>query len=474
MSIARDGDGRSGRLGTTAAVVLLCGWFAFLALAGLDHQGYRRLADDFREGRVRFPAEVVRLVRAYPADDGDIRRAWAYSRAALGLSYPSFYVRPVAAWEEAFARGEDASPDQWPEVTPGHALRPWRDYLVEYPPGYFLSALPLALIAQTPDQYRKLFVIEMAICALLSLWLADRMRRRAAPGAQSVWRWGALTVPLMGLIVTHRTDALVLLGLTVLVWAAANDRPGWGGAITGLLFATKGVPAIAAAVLLLPWVRARKWSAVASWCATAVASALVVILPAVAVGGAGLLDAARYQTARPLQVESTAAAALGLLRLLAPGVAAPVQSHGATAVVGPWAEAAAGLSLTLLVLGWIFVHWQASRRSSAPASAASSAMLVLVLWMVLGKIFSPQFFVWVLALALLAGSLAGGRALLALAFICALGQVVYPGSHESLRELAPWACAVVLVRNAALTAWTVYVWRRAGAVQERGFQPAPR
>ena len=95
-------------------------------------------------------------------------------------------------------------------------------------------------------------------------------------------------------------------------------------------------------------------------------------------------------------------------------------------------------------------------------------MLVLVLWIVLGKIFSPQFFVWVLALALLAGSLAGGRALLALAFICALSQVVYPGSHESLRELAPWACALVLVRNAALAGWTAYVWRRAGAALEQG------
>src|SRR5262249_57252528 len=88
-----------------AVLLLFLGWVAFLAFGGLDRAEYVRLGEDFRAGRLRWPADAIRVLRAYPADDGDIRRAWAYARATLGRSYSSFYVRTAAQRQAALTAG---------------------------------------------------------------------------------------------------------------------------------------------------------------------------------------------------------------------------------------------------------------------------------------------------------------------------------------------------------------------------------
>jgi hypothetical protein len=204
---------------------------------------------------------------------------------------------------------------------------------------------------------------------------------------------------------------------------------------------------------MLPRIAARRWTEVGRWALAGLATGAVLFLPVLALAGPALLEAVRYQSERPVQVESTAAALLGLIRVVVPAVGDPVQSHGATGVVGPGAVPLADACQLLLVLGLGAVAWRA-RRASTAGALALVAMAPLVLWMTLGRVFSPQFLVWVLPLAALAGALRGRRALAAFAIVCALNQAVYPGAYESLKDLAPWACALVLVRNVALLGWT--------------------
>ena len=450
------------RTGDALALLLLSAWFAFLAFGGLSRVEVVRLAEDFHAGRLRFPADAVRVIRAYPADDGDIRRAFAYARAALGRPYSTFYVRTAAAWREAFARGDLGQPESWPEATPPAPLVPWRDFLVEYPPGFFLAAFPPALLARTAEGYRALFVLEMAAFTLAGLWIAERLRRRATgAAAPSAFRWGALFVWLAGLIVTHRTDALVLLELTALVWALADERWALAGAFTALLVWTKGVPALAGVFLMLPVVVAERWADIRRWAVAALAAGLVLFLPVWLLAGPGLLEAVRYQAERPVQVESTAAALLGLLRTVAPAVGGPVESHGSTGVEGPGVAPLLLATELLLAVGWIGLARRLSTPRLSIGAMAAAAMASLVLWMTLGRVFSPQFLVWVLPLAALVGALHGRRALLLFAGICILHQAVYPGAYASLKDLAPWACALVLARNLGLLAWTLNVLAQA-------------
>src|SRR5262249_51684136 len=116
-----------------AVLLLLLGWVAFLAFGGLDRAEYVRLGEDLRAGRLQWPADAIRVLRAYPSDDGDIRRAWAYARATLGRSYSSFYVRTAAEWQAAFARGELRNPQGRAGVNPRPPPPPRGDLLAGAP-----------------------------------------------------------------------------------------------------------------------------------------------------------------------------------------------------------------------------------------------------------------------------------------------------------------------------------------------------
>src|SRR6516225_30129 len=120
------------------------GWLLWVAVAfalygaGLPRERYRAVERAFNTGH--WPG-VVDAVRAYVTNDGDVRRYFAYAQAARGRPYQSYYVRSAEAWRRAFAAHEPYRPDEWPTVTPAHPLVPYRDYLVEYPPGFFAVAL---------------------------------------------------------------------------------------------------------------------------------------------------------------------------------------------------------------------------------------------------------------------------------------------------------------------------------------------
>jgi hypothetical protein len=85
--------------------------------------------------------------------------------------------------------------------------------------------------------------------------------------------------------------------------------------------------------------------------------------------------------------------------------------------------------------------------------------VALVAYMVLGKVFSPQYLTWLLPAGVLA-SLAAGRTEQRL-FVAAMiaTQVIYPLLYLTA---LPWTAsplfgAVVLVRNGLLGAWPVRV-----------------
>jgi hypothetical protein len=333
---------------------------------------------------------------------------------------------------------------------------PWRDFLVEYPPGYFLAALPPALFTSSPDTYRGLFVVEMGLCLVGALYVCERLRRQLLPQGPSVLVWGAAAIPLLGLVCTSRTDALVALLIAVMLWAALQARPVAGGVATALAIATKGVPALIVPVLLASDLRRRRSATALIYCATAAMALAAIVIGWVACAGTGLLAAVRYHLERPLEVESTAAALVGLLQQ---GQVHPVFTYGSVGVAGGWSSAVGSASSVLLAVSLLLTFAAVFRRPS-PERTIAGTVLVLVLFMVLGRVFSAQFFDWILAPALLAGALAGRRALIALLVVCALSQIVYPGAHEALRLVDPRACALVLTRNVALAVWSIAIFHR--------------
>jgi uncharacterized membrane protein len=336
---------------------------------------------------------------------------------------------------------------------------PYRDFLVEYPPAFFLWTLPPALVADSVDGYRLAFTLWMALLATAALLVCARLSRRPAFARADgrIVGWMAATVFALGVVATHRYDASVALLLCIAAWAALERRPIALGVALGLAAATKATPLLAAPPLALWLVRERRWRELAIAAVAAMATALAVIAPFVAIAGRAVFAAAQYHVLRPLQIESTAAA---LVMLAAPASLAVVQSYGSVNLLGApaeWARAAAGpVALATIAASFVLVAWrQARARSDEDRERLLIAGMLapLIAFMLTAKLFSPQYLVWLLPLATLLSVARDDASRWVWLGVCVASQIIYPAAYPSLMHLDRWICWLLLARNLALGAW---------------------
>jgi hypothetical protein len=455
----------SGKIGWPLWLAVVFGLF----LAGLPRERYRAVERSFSQGHL---PGLVDAARAYVTNDGDVRRFFAYAQAARGRPYQSYYVRTAEAWRQAFAAGEPYRPDESPTVTPAHPLVPYRDYLVEYPPGFFAVALPPAWLAHdSPDAYVRLFEALMAALLTAAFVLTAVTLRRLGAGAAlasgPTLAWAALATLLLGVVATHRYDAAVALAMVIALSALAARRPIVVGLALGIAIALKTTPVLAFPIVAMHALRERRPRDLVATTLTLTVTVALIFLPAVAAAGPRLFESFRYHADRPVQIESSWGAALGLVHALAPAWVVVEKSFGSTNVAGRLGPLASRLCtlVTLSGLGAVYMlTWrrlaaastedearlrEARARIALEATAATFAVLIA-----LGKICSPQYLVWILPLGLGLSLGAPRRARLAvLLALVALTQLVYPVMYGRLEALRPGACALVLLRNGALLAW---------------------
>lgn len=473
---------------------------------GGGHYDCIRINQTYYDGTLWENKETVLAgMRCHFTDDGDLRRYYSYTNALLGWPYFGYYVRGWEDWQREFATGQPAPIDDGPLRTPEQPLRPYRDYLVEYPPGFFLFTLLPALLVPPGDHgdlFRVLFCTEMALLLAGATWLCGRMRRllpggAAVSGMSWLWLTGAAGALLLGTVATHRFDPVVSALLCAIAWAALSARPGLAGGLLAAAVAIKGVPLLvtpiwAVYVLLRPQASHQPADRSGFWRALAAALLVGGSFTAATLFFYGLtpFDSLRYHSLRPLQLESTFAALLGLAQAIWPGTIAHVNSYGSSNLI-PVGDVLVGLdaalrrlSSPLLLLGAMAVYAVTGLRLRALAQRGSLAAMgewalrgqaaVLVVYMVMGKVFSPQYLVWLLPLGLFL-SLRAGIALTGL-FLVILGltQLVFPGLYGALQSLKPWAFAVLLSRNSLLLGWAVLLLARPLPGGSRALRPRSR
>jgi hypothetical protein len=447
-------------------------WLAWTLVVGVlynscaGHAETMQLVWELEHGDVRpSPATALRVLRAYGNDDFDVIHYLAYADATLGRPYQRYHVRPLADWRKG---QDDPSLAEAPREPTPRALVPYRDFLVEYPPGFFLAALPPALVTATPDSYALLFSLEMGLCLTVALLAARRLLRRwpAPPGAPDgqLVLWAAACALALGTIIVRRYDALVSITLCVSLWATVARRPLLAGASLGVAAAAKLLPVVVwPVVALYLWREGRRRELARLTAAAAVAGA-VIVGPALALAGGALADSLTYHSARPLELESTAGGLLSLLDGLAPDWVADDYSFGSSNVVGPAAAVPLALATVLPLLGVVAVlalTWRALRRSADDDAPGRERLLVvgslaaLVVIFVTGKVFSPQYLTWLLPLGLAASLAQPDRARWLLFSAFALTQVIFPIAYNVLQlaHAEPPLGALVVARNGLLALW---------------------
>jgi glycosyl transferase family 87 len=370
--------------------------------------------------------------------------ALALFLSAWGLLHIGFYTRDQVVDTPIYQRYGDAIAD---------GQVPYRDFALEYPPGALPVFVLPSLAAGEDDRegYERAFEVLMCLCG--AGLLAAMVGVLDGLGATSLRAAGALAfaalAPLaLGSVVLTRFDfwpaALSVGALALLVCG----RPRLGLAVLGLAVVTKIYPAV-----LLPLFVAYVWRLQGRRAALVTlgvfATVVVTIaLPFAVLGPDGFASSIGRQVSRPLQIESLGSSFL-LVAHQVLGLAITMRSgRGSQNLAGTGPDVLAVLTSVLqaaaVIAIWVwFARGPAQRERLIRASAAA-----LCAFVTFGKVFSPQFLIWLVPFVPLVRGRRGLAASAVLAAALVVTQTWFPFRYWDLAlQFDPAASWLVFARD---------------------------
>ncbi len=320
---------------------------------------------------------------------------------------------------------------------PLHLLPP------EYP---LLTILPFSLALVVPPQwYQVAFAICMALVAGVMYFVLKRYRARSAAMAFAAY----LVIGSWALAET-RFD-LITAGLTLgAVLLAARARWKWAFALLALGTLLKFYPVILIPPLLIAqqlqskskWNSWQRWQGLgvfAAICAGVTAFSLILNV-------VDTLSPFRYFFSRPIQLESSPATLVWLGSFLG----YPIQyvfTFQSNNVLSPLASKISILSTVCLVAALLYTFWLQWR---GKIDIFMSSLLTLLIVIAAGKVFSPQYLIWVAPLVAYVGK-SNWKWLISWGSVALLTTIIFPFIYNSLAEILQFYFFVV-ARDALMVA----------------------
>ena len=378
----------------------------------------------------------------------------------------------------------------------------YRDFDFEYPPlAWWLSALPrLAESERYPKEnvtfeemirfrtnyfhafHVELFLIDLA-CFALMFGIGRQLSRRAEwllPTAYSV-----MTIAQPQLIFDSLDLALCAFFLAASFCWLRSIGPGraaarWALAAYALLGLGVGLKIFP--VFFAPFWLLADWRAATKkqWFARAAVFALAAGAPFAlyyAIAGPGVFTLFKYHAERGIQFESP----WGSLMMLDSRFGRPcaaVHSHGSFDLVGygdgAFKAAASLLSIAMPGVLWIWAAWKKIDRRAA-LDAAIACLLAAV---AVSRVYSPQYALWYLPLAMIGGvGLFAGRWPAWLVFTVLAATIlgasawIWPDHFQELSRLEQPAVAVALARSACFVGLALLLASHFARLPRGGQQP---
>ena len=325
---------------------------------------------------------------------------------------------------------------------------PYLDFGFEYPP---LAAIALWLagaFGRDPASIEWTFGVLMALCLVAGQQLAARL---AGPGRERLtvaWLLVATPVLVGAAVRTHFDPLPIALALGGLL-ALAHERRDLGFLLLGLGAMTKLFPGLLALIAVVWLVGRGQWRAAVRGGAIFAAVVIAISLP---FAGAGYADLFQFHLDRPVQIESTPATVLFALGgSEVTGTNLRPDRFKSNGLDGGHAGAVESLFAVLLVLALGAVVLLAARRRD-PRHMVLCGFAALLAFVTLGKVFSPQYVIWLAPFAALAW-VWGARAVAVLvAAAIVLTHVEFPSRYFDLINGKMDVVVIVAVRNARLLA----------------------
>jgi hypothetical protein len=304
-------------------------------------------------------------------------------------------VAQVGFWDHrSGANFEDVNIyKSWAELIALHHVLP-TEATWQYPPG----AAFLFLIPRVAWDYEQSFVALMLIfelSGLISLVCLARRERREA----GIWIW-LLGLPLLARFPVLRFD-LVPTVIAMAALVVMHRRPNWFGALVGLGAMVKVWPIL---LLFSEWNRRRL---LRSLLVAAGVCAIVFLLAAALWGHETAFFS--NQGARGLQVESVSATPWALRQMVTGEIPHTEVLYGTNQIAsGPAETVSDALEAVTVLLGLAMVAWwllrdraiRSGRTELCDDAVGRDFAFASVLWfIVVSRVLSPQYLIWLVGLA---------------------------------------------------------------------------
>lgn len=349
-------------------------------------------------------------------------------------------------------------------VDDGHV--PYRDFQLEYPP---LALVPI-LVAFYPsdavggffDGFEFVFALETYLLALASGLLAWSIVGRILPDAgenERRWRMVAYVAsyPLIGQIVTTRLDLLptaLTIGALAL-WLRRTERAEYGAwLLLAAGVATKLSPIVVAPLFALDAWRRRSFRSAVLGGLSFLASIALFFTPGYLASPDGFIRAFTYHSERGLQVETIYATVVLWGSRLAGSEVQIVHAFGAFEVVS---SATGGLrtfstlaqigALGVVYLAFLLTTRHVRDTCRLDRLLVLGSLLALAAFIGFGKVFSPQYLIWLIPLVVLVPGVIGRWAIGVFLLTLVWTQILFPYGYIALLDKTVAGIVVLTYRN---------------------------
>jgi hypothetical protein len=301
---------------------------------------------------------------------------------------------------------------------------PFRNLPYEYP---LLSVIPfsLGLIAPTA-WYQVAFAIWMLLFAAVIFFVLSKTRSTGAAIAFAFYlvlgNWGSAAARF------DLVPAALILGSVIL---AARLKWKWAFALLALATMFKFFPVVLVIPFLISqqkqysekWYSWHRWSALGVYCGICVVATLLSL----SLNIADTINPFIYFFNRPIQVESTPATLLWLGKFLGYPISI-IQTYGSVNILSSLSQGVSLLSLLCLVVGLLYTFWLLWR---GKLDIYTASLLTVLIILITGKVFSPQYLIWIAPLLAFVGK-ANWKWLLTWGIVGLLTTWVYPNMYNSV------------------------------------------
>jgi len=324
---------------------------------------------------------------------------------------------------------------------------PYVDFGFEYPPLAAIALWLAGVFGRDPDSIEWTFGVLMALCLVAGQQLAARL---AGPGRRErltvAWLLVAAPVVVGAAVRTHFDPLPIAIALGGLL-ALARGRHDLGFLLLGLGTMTKLFPGLLAAIAVV-WLCGRgEWRAALRGGAIFAAVVVTISLP---LAGAGYVESFTFHLDRPVQIESTPATVLFALGGSdVTGTNLRPDRFKSNGLDGGHADAVESLFAGLVVLALAAIVLLAARRPDA-RHLVLCGFAALLAFVTLGKVFSPQYVIWLAPFAALAWAWRQRVVALLAAGAIVLTHVEFPSRYFDLINVRTDVVVIVAARNALL------------------------